>query len=70
MKNQKKVEKKKGLNKEKGARDTKRYSENSFIDLIMVNYKQLFKDRIVETGFKKAFKGNWGAEAHTKRLGV
>jgi len=56
--------------KEKGARDVKRYTENSFIDLIMVNYKQLFKDRIVETGFKKAFKGNWGSEAHTKRLGV
>ena len=56
--------------KEKGARDVKRYSENSFIDLIMVNYKQIFKDRIVETGFKKAFKGNWGSEAHTKRLGV
>ena len=56
--------------KEKGARDTKRYTENSFIDLIMVNYKQLFKDRIVETGFRKAFKGNWGSEAHTKRLGV
>ena len=56
--------------KEKGERDKKRYTENSFIDLIMVNYKQLFKDRIVETGFKKAFKGNWGSEAHTKRLGV
>ena len=56
--------------KDKGARDSKRYNENSFIDLIMVNYKQLFKDRIVETGFKKAFKGNWGSEAHTKRLGV
>jgi DNA-directed RNA polymerase II subunit RPB2 len=56
--------------KEKGARDVKRYTENSFVDLIMVNYKQLFKDRIVETGFKKAFKGNWGSEAHTKRLGV
>ena len=56
--------------KEKSARDTKKYTENSFIDLIMVNYKQIFKDRIVESGFKKAFKGNWGSEAHTKRLGV
>jgi DNA-directed RNA polymerase II subunit RPB2 len=65
-----KSRKEKRLNKVKGARDSKRYSENSFIDLIMVNYKQLFKDRIVESGFKKAFKGNWGAEAHTKRLGV
>lgn len=63
-------EKHKTKDKEKGARDVKRYTENSFIDLIMVNYKQIFKDRIVETGFKKAFKGNWGSEAHTKRLGV
>ena len=65
-----KTRKEKRTGKDKGARDVKRYSENSFIDLIMVNYKQLFKDRIVETGFKKAFKGNWGSEAHTKRLGV
>jgi DNA-directed RNA polymerase II subunit RPB2 len=65
-----KTRKEKHKIKEKGARDVKRYSENSFIDLIMVNYKQIFKDRIVETGFKKAFKGNWGSEAHTKRLGV
>jgi DNA-directed RNA polymerase II subunit RPB2 len=65
-----KSRKEKRLTKEKGPRDSKKYSENSFVDLIMVNYKQLFKDRIVETGFKKAFKGNWGAEAHTKRLGV
>jgi DNA-directed RNA polymerase II subunit RPB2 len=65
-----KTRKEKHKTKEKGARDVKKYSENSFIDLIMVNYKQIFKDRIVETGFKKAFKGNWGSEAHTKRLGV
>ena len=65
-----KSRKEKHKTKEKGARDVKRYAENSFIDLIMVNYKQIFKDRIVETGFKKAFKGNWGSEAHTKRLGV
>jgi len=65
-----KSRKEKRINKEKGARDSKRYNENSFVDLIMVNYKQLFKDRIVETGFRKAFKGNWGSEAHTKRLGV
>ena len=34
------------------------------------NYTDFFKDRIIETGFKKAFKGNWGAQKHTKRLGV
>ena len=28
------------------------------------------KNKKVEEGFKKAFKGNWGSEAHTKRAGV
>jgi DNA-directed RNA polymerase II subunit RPB2 len=45
------------------------YNEN-FVGLIELNIKSFFKDRIVETGFKKAFKGNWGSEAHTKRLGA
>jgi len=46
-----------------------KYKDN-FIGLIESNVKSFFKDRIVEQGFKKAFKGNWGSEAHTKRLGV
>ena len=33
-------------------------------------YQSVFKERIVESGFKKAFKGNWGATEHTKRLGA
>ena len=45
------------------------YSKN-FVSLIESNYKELFSERIIEEGFRKAFKGNWGAEAHTKRLGV
>jgi len=44
--------------------------KNNFISLIDVNYKKFFKERIVEQGFKKAFKGNWGSESHTKRVGV
>lgn len=44
--------------------------QNNFTNLIELNYKTLFADRVVETGFKKAFKGNWGAETHTKRMGV
>ena len=44
--------------------------QNNFISLIETNYREFFKERIVETGFKKAFKGNWGSEEHTKRLGV
>jgi len=38
--------------------------------LIQMNYREVFKERIVELGFKKAFKGNWGAESHTKRIGI
>ena len=46
-----------------------KYKDN-FISLIEANFKDFFKDREVELGFKKAFKGNWGSETHTKRLGV
>ena len=46
------------------------YTDDSFTDLINLNYVDFFKERIVESGFRKAFKGNWGAEEHTKRIGV
>jgi DNA-directed RNA polymerase II subunit RPB2 len=59
--------KKKTQNKEKT--EDNKYKDN-FISLIESNVKSFFKDRIVEQGFKKAFKGNWGSEAHTKRLGA
>jgi len=45
------------------------YQEN-FYNLIELNVKEFFAERVVDTGIRKAFKGNWGAEAHTKRLGV
>ena len=44
--------------------------KNNFVSLIESNFKAFFKDKIVEQGFKKAFKGNWGSEAHTKRVGA
>jgi DNA-directed RNA polymerase II subunit RPB2 len=50
-------------------KEANKYSDN-FVSLIESNFKTFFKDRVVEVGFKKAFKGNWGSEAHTKRLGV
>jgi len=53
----------------KDVADSNKYKDN-FISLIESNVKAFFKDRIVEQGFKKAFKGNWGSEAHTKRLGA
>ena len=49
--------------------ENNKYKDN-FIGLIEANFKNFFKERIVEQGFKKAFKGNWGSEAHTKRLGA
>ena len=44
--------------------------ENNFQGMIVDNYPEFFQDRIVESGFRKGFKGNWGAEEHTKRLGI
>jgi DNA-directed RNA polymerase II subunit RPB2 len=41
-----------------------------FVSLIENNYFEFFKERVAETGFKKAFKGNWGAQAYTKRMGI
>jgi DNA-directed RNA polymerase II subunit RPB2 len=38
--------------------------------LINDNYQTVLKHRDVETGFRKAFKGNWGSQAHTKRIGA
>jgi len=46
------------------------YQNESFKDLITNNYERIFNERVVENGFKKAFKGNWGSEEHTKRLGA
>jgi DNA-directed RNA polymerase II subunit RPB2 len=48
----------------------KGYNELNFINLLQVEYKDYFKTRIVEEGFRKAFKGNWGAQSHTKRVGA
>ena len=45
------------------------YEEN-FTTLIDNNYQEYFKERIVEEGFKKAFKGNWGATAQSKKVGI
>jgi DNA-directed RNA polymerase II subunit RPB2 len=50
------------------------YNDSLFADnlskLVDQYYKDFFKVRTVEVGFKKAFKGNWGAKPHTKRIGV
>jgi DNA-directed RNA polymerase II subunit RPB2 len=46
------------------------YQNEKFINLIQNNQNLIFKNRIVEEGFRKAFKGNWGAASHTKRLGA
>jgi len=45
------------------------YKDN-FIGLIEQNYLDFFKERIVESGFRKGFKGNWGSDESTKRVGI
>ena len=42
----------------------------NFVSLIEDNIRDIFKDKIIEDGFKKAFKGNWGAAENTKRVGI
>ena len=43
---------------------------NNLYNLIVLNYKEIFRDHIVDDGIRRAFKGNWGAKTHTKRIGV
>jgi DNA-directed RNA polymerase II subunit RPB2 len=43
---------------------------DSFPSLIALNEIDVFKDRVVESGFKRAFKGNWGSVEHNKKIGV
>jgi DNA-directed RNA polymerase II subunit RPB2 len=45
------------------------YAENLY-GLIKKNSHEVFRKRSLEEGFRKAFKGNWGAHSHTKRIGV
>ena len=40
------------------------------IDIIRMNEVKLFGNKVINDGFRKAFKGNWGAFSHTKRIGV
>ena len=44
--------------------------ESNLQALILDNKNKVFEDLIVEEGFRKAFKGNWGSQTHTKRIGV
>ena len=48
---------------------TQLYKAN-FASLIEKNVSMIFSDRIVEEGFRKAFKGNWGSSPATKRMGI
>jgi DNA-directed RNA polymerase II subunit RPB2 len=45
-------------------------SVHSFTSLISSNQINIFKDRVVESGFKRAFKGDWGSVEHNKKIGV
>lgn len=45
--------------------------EDDLMSLIKNNFEKVFdENKDLNQGVKKAFKGNWGAQAHTKRVGV
>jgi len=43
---------------------------NDLSNMIYRKYTEAFSNKIVEEGFQKAFKGNWGASSHTKKIGI
>ena len=43
---------------------------NDISNLIEMSHEEVFEKNILNEGFKKAFKGNWGSSPHTKRIGV
>jgi DNA-directed RNA polymerase II subunit RPB2 len=58
------------LNKVRVNIDKKMTVKERFRDFFEGYKATLFEDRIVEEGVKKGFKGNWGAKAYTKRMGI
>tara|TARA_B100001093_G_C26859815_1_gene1029414 strand:+ start:3479 stop:8245 length:4767 start_codon:yes stop_codon:yes gene_type:complete len=46
------------------------YQDEDFTAIIKNNVSMIFENRIVEEGFRKAFKGDWGGDSHTKRPGI
>ena len=57
---------------EEDEEEKKDYTSNheNFQNLIMRNYQRFFQQKIIYQGFSRAFKGNWGAFSHTKKVGV
>tara|TARA_Y100000816_G_scaffold69053_1_gene46198 strand:- start:18956 stop:23473 length:4518 start_codon:yes stop_codon:yes gene_type:complete len=47
----------------------KEYKKN-FPSLIENNFTKVFKPELINTGIRKAFKGDWGATDETKKVGV
>jgi DNA-directed RNA polymerase II subunit RPB2 len=50
--------------------DTDDPPEDNYLFINLFSAKHFIEERYIEDGFKKAFKGNWGAKSHTKRVGV
>ena len=51
-------------------RENRNVYETNLYLLIQENKNEIFKMRPLESGFRRAFKGNWGAYSHTKRIGA
>ena len=45
-------------------------ADDNYLFMNLFNSKHFIEELYIQDGFKKAFKGNWGAKAHTKRVGV
>ena len=43
---------------------------DDLINFVLDKHVDVFKERPLEIGFRRAFKGNWGSKSHTRRVGV
>ena len=64
------VEKEDQLEKIKEEKEVYDLDEEKFLLMFTNHGNDFFKNKIIEKGFKRAFKGNWGSEKHTKRVGI
>ena len=46
------------------------YKDKHFMTLLVGNETDIFSRKIVNDGFRKAFKGDWGSAIHTKKTGL
>ena len=56
--------------RQEGEKEIVNLDDSGIHKMIEDGYRDYFREKILETGLRKAFKGNWGMTSHTKRDGI